>query len=128
MAVDQPAAERREPLRIEVEQHDRATVVRLVGELDAEQAAGVRSVLAESVLAGPGHVVVDLARLTFIDSSGLATLVAAHKGSRASGTSFVLAAPSARVAKVLALTGLRTVFETAPSVEQALAALPPARG
>lgn len=126
MAVDEPAApEGREPLRISVDQDERASVVRLHGELDANQAPGLRNLLAERVLTGPGHLVVDVSRLTFIDSSGLATLIAVHKGTQAAGTSLVLACPSPAVTKVLTLTGLRAVLATAPSVEQALAGLFP---
>ena len=122
--ADQTAAQERELLSYEVAEHDRASVVRLTGELDAHQAPALRSLLAEQVLTGPGNLVLDLSGLTFIDSSGLAALIAAHKGTQAAGTSFVLAGPGAAVTKVLALTGLRTVLATAPSVEEALASLP----
>jgi len=122
-----PGPRERGPLDVEVQQHERACVVRLAGELDAEQAPGLRSLLADRVLSGPGHLVLELSGLTFIDSSGLATLIAVHKGTRAAGTSLVLARPSDAVTKVLALTGLRTVLATAPSVEDALAALPDPR-
>ena len=111
-------------LAVEVEQSERASVVRLVGELDADQTPALRRTLAEQVLTGPGHLVLDLSGLTFLDSSGLATLLAVHKGTSAAGTSFVLAAPSAAVTKVLAIAGLRSVLTTAPSVEAALAAVP----
>ena len=130
MAADAPSApESRDarPLVAHVERHAQASVVRLAGELDASQAPALRTLLAEHVLTGPGHLVVDVSGLTFVDSSGLATLIAVHKGTRAAGTSFVLAAPSAVVTKVLALTGLQSVLATAPSVEEALAAVPAPR-
>lgn len=110
----------RRSLRAELETSDRASVVRLIGELDADDAPTVRALLAEQVLRGPGSLVVDLSGLTFIDSAGLAALVAAHKGTRTAGTSLLLAAPTPAVVKVLAITGLNAVLMTAPSVEAAL--------
>ena len=113
----------RAALSADVEQGDRACLVRLAGELDADAAPGLRSLLAEQVLVGSGSVVLDLSELAFIDSAGLAALIAAHKGTRAAGTSFVLAGPSPAVVKVLAVTGLDAVLTTAPTVEDALALL-----
>lgn len=107
-------------LRAEVETSARASVVRLIGELDADDAPAVRALLAEQVLRGPGSLVVDLSDLTFIDSAGLAALVAAHKGTRAAGTTLLLAAPTPAVVRVLGITGLNAVLVTAPSVEAAL--------
>ena len=74
--------------------------------------------LAEQLLAGPGNLVIDLSGLSFIDSAGLAVLIAADKGMRRAGTRLVLAAPRAPVDKVLRLTGLSAVLTTAPTVEE----------
>ena len=110
----------RRALRAELETSEHASIVRLIGELDADDAPTVRALLAEQVLRGPGSLVVDLSRLDFIDSAGLAALVAAHKGTWSAGTSLLLAAPTPPVLKVLAITGLNAVLTTAPSVEAAL--------
>lgn len=128
MAADEPPSpDQRTALVVEVDEHERASVVRLVGELDADQAPALRKLLAERVLSGPGHLVLDVAGLTFLDSSGLATLIAVHKGTRSAGTSLVLAGPGPAIVKVLALTGLQSVLHTAPSVQQALDDLPAPR-
>ncbi len=111
----------RSPVRTEVVPADGACVVRLAGELDADDAPGVRSLLAEQVLEGSGSLVLDLSELVFVDSAGLAALVAAHKGTRAAGTCLVLAGVSPQVAKVLAISGLDGVLTVAPSVPEALA-------
>lgn len=108
----------RRSLRAEIA--DDAPVLRLIGELDAEDAPAVRHLLAEQILTGGGSLVLDLSELTFIDSAGLAALIAAHKGTRSAGTSLVLAQPSAAVRKVLSLTGLNGILRTAPTVEAAL--------
>jgi len=106
-------------------QHPYAAVVALSGELDADTAARLRALLAEQLLAGPGNLVIDMSGLTFIDSAGLAVLVAADKGMRRAGSRMVLAAPRAPVSKVLRLTGLTAVLTTATTVDEALGLLAP---
>jgi anti-sigma B factor antagonist len=98
--------------RIE-ESHDGAiTTVRAIGELDVASAPQLRDCL--HALAADGHVVVvvDAAELDFIDSTGVGALVAGHKQLKHEGGALVLKNPSARVVKVLALTGLDKVFDT----------------
>ena len=108
-----------------VSQHKYAAVVALSGELDAHTAVQLRSLLAAQLLAGPGNLVIDLSALGFIDSAGLATLIAADKGTRRAGMRLVLAAPAASVRKVLTLTGIDAVLATADTVDEALALLEP---
>ena len=109
-------------LRTEVRQTGDVTVVRLVGELDADDAPAVRALLLQHATSGRG-LVVELSELAFVDSAGLAALVAAHKAARAGGTGVLLAAPNETVSKVLSITGLHTVLRTAPSVPAAVEGL-----
>jgi stage II sporulation protein AA (anti-sigma F factor antagonist) len=67
------------------------------------------------------HVVVDMDRLGFMDSTGLNVLVEAHRRLNGHGGTLVLAAPQPIVAKVLAISGLDQVLAVYPSVTQALA-------
>ncbi len=110
-------------LQVTLDLDAKTTVLHLAGELDADDAPAVRTLLAEQVLSGSGSLVVDLSGLTFIDSAGLAALIAAHKGTRSAGTSLVLAGLSAPVAKIMSVTGLDGVLTVAPTVEAALAAV-----
>ena len=109
-----------------VSQHPYAAVVALSGELDAHTAGHLRALLAEQLLAGPGNLVVDLSALSFIDSAGLATLIAADKGTRRAGMKLVLAAPAPSVKKVLKITGIDGVLATVDTVDEALTLLAPA--
>ena len=112
---------------LDVAQHPHAVVVSLTGELDGHHAGRLRTLLAEQLLGGPGSLVLDLTGLSFIDSSGLAALIATDKGTRRAGTALVLAAPQPAVRKVLSLTGIDAVLSTTDTVEAALALLDPAR-
>ncbi|HET8565679.1 MAG TPA: STAS domain-containing protein [Solirubrobacterales bacterium] len=76
----------------------------LHGELDLTNAATVEAVL-DAALASGDEVLVDLAKLEFLDSTGIALLVAALKGQDAKRISF-LPSESTGVTRLLSLTGL----------------------
>ena len=97
---------------------DGRAVVALCGELDVTDAASVAVALA-AVAARAPELIVDLAGLEFIDSSGLAALVLARKQARQAGGDLLLAAPRDQVLRVLAVTRLAGVFSVHASVEQA---------
>jgi anti-sigma B factor antagonist len=80
-------------------------VVALRGELDVTDAASVATALAE-VVARDRELIIDLAGLDFIDSSGLAALARARKHARQAGGDLLLAAPQRQVLRILALTRL----------------------
>lgn len=98
-------------------------VAHLVGDLDS---AGTRTVqdAFTTALAGPGmHVVVDLSRVSFMSSGGVAMLLVKGKELRKSGGRLCIAAPTPRVAEVLALAGLHELFDIYPTLESACTAL-----
>ena len=93
-------------------------VVALRGELDLAGAAGVAAALV-AVAARKPEIVVDLAGLEFIDSSGVAALARGRKHARHAGGELLLAAPRQQVLRVLTLTRLIDVFPVHASVEEA---------
>lgn len=82
---------------------DEVHVVTLHGELDLSNAHQVRDALVG--IAGSA-VVVDLADLTFLDSSGIAALLAARKRILDAGHRFSLRGAQGMVRRVLEVTGL----------------------
>jgi anti-sigma B factor antagonist len=93
------------------------TVV-LRGELDVADAAGVAAAFAALAAREP-EIIVDLAGLEFIDSSGVAALARGRKLARHAGGDLLLAAPQRQVLRVLTLTRLIDVFPVHASVEEA---------
>ena len=93
-------------------------VVALGGELDLVDAAGVAAALA-TVAAREQEIIVDLAALEFIDSSGVAALARGRKLARHAGGDLLLAAPRQQVLRVLAITRLVDEFSVYASVEDA---------
>jgi anti-sigma B factor antagonist len=99
-------------------QCDGTVVVALHGELDLVDAAEVAAALVIAGLREP-RIIVDLAALDFIDSSGIAALAYARKHYRQAGGDLVLAAPRQQVLRVLAATRLIDDFCVHASVAAA---------
>ncbi len=93
-------------------------VVALGGELDLADAADVAAALVAVAEREP-EIIVDLAALEFIDSSGVAALARARKLARHAGGDLLLAAPRQPVLRVLAITRLVDDFTVHASVEEA---------
>ncbi len=73
-------------------------------------------------------IVLNLSHVSYIDSSGVGTLVGVYTSARSTGGEIKLAALSGRVRDVLAITKLGSIFETFPTVEEAAASFNPTAG
>jgi anti-sigma B factor antagonist len=95
-------------------------VIHLAGQLDALCAPQVRAAFADAVATGHPRLVVDLAAVGFVDSSGLGGLISGLKAARIAGGDLRLAQPSAQVSALLAMTMLERVLRSYPTVAAAL--------
>ncbi|WP_281492835.1 STAS domain-containing protein [Micromonospora sp. MH33] len=77
----------------------------LTGELDVSSVDEVRGLLTGTIRATP-VVDVDLTGLTFIDSTILGALIAAHRDAATSGGCLTLLNPTGHVRRVLTVTGV----------------------
>lgn len=98
-------------------------VLRAEGRLDLVSAAELRSAVAATVEGGRSSVVVDLAGVPFVDSSGLGALIAALKLARKAGGELRIAAANAAILEVLALMRLDRVLRPYETVDLALEGL-----
>jgi anti-sigma B factor antagonist len=96
-----------------------AAIVVLKGDVDLESSPTAREVLLKSV-EGPDSVLVDLSRVTYIDSSGVASLVEALQAAKRKGGSFALVAASDPTRRVLELARLDKVFTMYASIEEGI--------
>jgi len=80
----------------------------------------LRSALLEAAAHGHGTLVVDMTRTRFCDSSGLNTLLAAHKRAEGEGGELLLVIPGAPVLRVFAITSVDRIIPSFPSLDQAL--------
>ena len=88
--------------------------VALHGEVDVLNVEQVRAALGEALAQRPGRIEVDLADLSFIDSTGLGALIFGFQRSRDAGIGFGLARPTAGVHQILVLSGLLEVVDFTP--------------
>lgn len=98
----------------------RGSLVVAAGDLDLRGAPVLREALAGPLLAGRGPVLLELADVAFIDSSGLATLLNAMGRLTRVGRRLVLVAPSAPVRRLLAAIGLQDSISSVPSLDDAI--------
>ena len=98
-------------------------VVAAPEEIDITNAEVLRSALltASAAADGCGTLVVDMTRTRFCDSSGLHTLIAAHKRAGAEGREVLLVIPDTAVLRVFALTGMDRVIPNFTTLAEALA-------
>jgi len=102
---------------------DGYVVVELRGELDVTTVPILRPVLHALLDGKTPRIILDLAELTFIDSSALTAIVIADRRARQLGVTLTLAAPQRIVARVFALTGLDRHLPLHPTVADAAASV-----
>jgi len=115
-------SEGEETVQILPRRQDKATIFDVSGDIDFANSREVRqSVLHEIQESRVARVVVNLSRVNYIDSSGVASLVESLKASRDLGSRFILFGLSTSAREVLQLSRLIKVFEIYDNEEQALA-------
>lgn len=105
---------------IAIEEIKEITVVKLLGRLDAYTAPPVKETFLELQAMGQVKIVVDLSAVDFVDSTGLATLVAGLKHCRRAEGDLTLAGLRPKVRVIFELTRLDHVFQIHESKEAAL--------
>ncbi len=95
------------------------TVLDVMGEVDLFTASALRERIVGLIEAGNRQLLVNLAEVGFMDSSGLGVLVAGLKRVREAGGDMALVCREGPTQKVLAITGLDRVFAIYGSVDDA---------
>jgi anti-sigma B factor antagonist len=107
-------------LRLRSRKSGAASVVEVGGEVELHSASQLRDELIHASESENPCVVVDLSRVTFIDSTGLGVLVGALKRVRERGA-LSLVCPQRAVKRVFEITGLTQVFPIYDTLEEAVA-------
>lgn len=97
-------------LHVESRRVDGFLFVEAVGEIDVASAPVFDRSVVEHLDPLPHGVIVDLERVSFIDSSGLSALLRAHAACLGLGTVLVVRTVSPQVGDVLRLMGLDELF------------------
>jgi anti-anti-sigma factor len=100
-----------EILEVKTEDRNGLVHVALVGELDLSTVAKVQDELRRIEADSPATVVVDLSKLTFLDSTGLRCIVTADERAREEGRRMVVVRGPDPVQRVFAITRLEERLE-----------------
>jgi anti-sigma B factor antagonist len=98
---------------------DGVAIVQADGRLNMVTAGRLRELLSQTVAGGHSRVVVDLAAVEFIDSSGLGALVSGLKTARQAGGDLRICSPNEQVKLVLKLTNIERVLSAYSDPETA---------
>ncbi|MEU8926277.1 STAS domain-containing protein [Kitasatospora sp. NPDC048545] len=97
-----------------------ALVLHLHGEVDRDQRAVLEDALTRAVKDCPPRLIVDLAGLSFCDSTGLNALLATRLEAQANSVRLTLAAPPPQLRRLLEITGGDEIFTIRDTVRAAL--------
>ncbi|MCK6602931.1 MAG: STAS domain-containing protein [Bacteroidetes bacterium] len=103
-------------------QFDQVTVIHLNGDvLGGPDAAHLNDRLHQLVESGTRNVILDLAGVNFMNSSGLGMLIGGLTTMKNAGGTLKLASPGERIQSLLVVTKLSSVFTTFKTVDEAVA-------
>jgi anti-sigma B factor antagonist len=116
-------------LKITNREVDGVSVVALDGRIVlGEESNALRERVKALIAAGKKKVVLNMDNITFIDSAGLGTLVAAHHSAKSQGASLRLCHLGSKFQEVLQITKLLTVFEVYDTEAAAVASFSKSAG
>jgi len=109
---------------LEIEQRDEVVIARLTGELDISVADSKGRKIAEAVPSSARGVVVDMAQLEFMDSSGVSMLFGLARQVGSHRQQLVVVAPTGRpVARVLQIVEFDRAAPVREDVDAAIEAI-----
>jgi len=108
-------------MKFSTTQHGTVTVLSLQGNLmGGPDATALNAALHQLVDGGARRVVLDMAGVDFMNSSGLSLLIGGATIMKNAGGGLKLARASAKISSLIKITKLGGVFENFPSVEAAV--------
>jgi anti-sigma B factor antagonist len=110
-----------EPAACPMPRKDQPNVLPLEGEIDLHVSPNIAASLQTMIEKKPPKLIVDLARVTYIDSSGLAALIEGMQNVQEYGGKFALAGLQEPVRTIFEIARLDQVFRIFPNVNAALA-------
>lgn len=110
-------------MKIDIETREGKTLLHCHEDrLDAHNSAELKDMLLRQLETGPPELILNLAEVRFIDSSGLGALLSGFKNANLRQGRLVLVGLQPRVQAMFELTRLHRVFKTYPTLTEALSA------
>lgn len=105
-----------------------AIVITITGDLDADAADDVKEAIGQALGDAPSVLVLDVTHVDFLDSVGVATLVATRTLAAGFGARLRLAGPGRAVRVPLESTGVWDLFDHRPTLRDAVEGQDPTHG
>jgi anti-sigma B factor antagonist len=105
---------------VETTEQDGFSVLTLRGEIDVYTAPHLRQAIVDLVDGGATNIVVDMAMVEFLDSTGLGVLVEGLKRVKRRDGSLSIVATQDKILKIFNITGLNKAFPIHGSVNDAV--------
>jgi len=102
------------------EKREKVVVLKLSGRLDASSSKEMKDKITVLIKGGEMNLVLEMSEVSFIDSSGLGSVVAALRSVHKVGGDIKIAALQEKVRAIFKLTRLHHVFEIFDDLESAL--------
>jgi len=108
---------------IALETYGQTALLELVGELDMAASPTFSEVVGDQLGRGSAAFVVDLDKLTYIDSRGLYALIEMLRSVRNAGGDVAIVLNNPQIARVFAISGIDSVFRFFPNRPAAFASV-----
>ena len=113
-------------MQIDTRVSDGIAVVSVAGELDIQSSPELAAHLNAPEASAAAHLIVDLTGVSFLDSSGLGTLVAVNRAVTARGARMTLAGPRSNIDRILRISRMSEIIPVFNTVNEAIASSYPA--
>jgi anti-sigma B factor antagonist len=108
-------------LRVSSATRGTTVIVTAAGELDLMTAPTLQQALTAAWAAAPERLVLDLSKVTFLASVGMAVLAEHHQSGQAKNVPFFVVTADHTILRTLQLTGLADFLTILPDLQAALA-------
>lgn len=108
-------------MEITTQEYKRLVVITVTGRIDSATSAEFETALQDLIEKGKYTLVLDLAGVEFLSSSGLRVMVSTLKAVRQAGGELCIAQPAEQAQDAVSIAGLDTLFKTYETREIAIA-------
>lgn len=107
-------------LQVQIESRGGSTILAPRGDVDMSRAPSFREHVRVAQQSKPKRLVIDMAEVDYMDSSGLATLVEAMRNAKGLGVELILCGLNPKVMAIFEIARLHQFFRIVPTVADAV--------
>lgn len=100
---------------------DTTCLMHIEGEVDVYTAPQLKQDIVEIAERGVKHLIINLSKVEYLDSTGLGVLIGGLKRLREGEGNLVLVGPGMRILRIFEITGLDKIFDIYPTEDEAAA-------